>query len=266
MNWFAAKSFINYFFTARHRKGYGIHSPFLFNLITKGLNKKLNIQVITPIEKLRKQLLKSKEIIEVNDFGAGSKIMKSSQRKVSQIAKTSITRKKYAQLLAKLVHYFSLQSQNNLKLLELGTSLGITTLYLASHDNTEVFTVEGAASIGKIAQANFKKMNAKNIHLIISEFSEALNSFSKQKEKFDLIFIDGNHRYEATLNYFEKIKLLSHKDTVLIFDDIHWSKEMQKAWQEIYTDDAVTLSLDVFQFGIVFFKKELSKQHFVLRY
>jgi len=266
MNWFAAKSFINYFFTARHRKGFGIHSPFLFDLITKGLNEKLNNHEILAIEKLRKQLLQSKEIIEVNDFGAGSKTMKSSQRKVSQIARTSLTREKYTQLLAKLVHYFSSQSQHNQKLLELGTSLGITALYLASYDNTEVFTVEGSASIGKMAQANFKKMNAKNIHLIISEFPEALNSFSKQKENFDLIFIDGNHRYEATLNYFEKIKLLSHNDTVLIFDDIHWSKEMQKAWQEIYTNDAVTLSLDVFQFGILFFKQELSKQHFVLRY
>lgn len=266
MNWFAAKSFINYFFTAHHRKGYGIHSPFLFKLITKGLDAELNKSTISQIEQLRKQLLRSKEIIEVNDFGAGSKIIKSSQRTVAQIAKTSLTRKKYAELLTKLVHYFSAQQGHNLKLLELGTSLGITTLYLASYDKAEVFTVEGAASIGKIAQANFKKMNADNIHLLISEFSEALNNLIKQKEKFDMIFIDGNHRYEATLNYFEKIKLLSHNDTVLIFDDIHWSKGMQQAWQKIYTDNSVTLSLDIFQFGIVFFKKELSKQHFVLRY
>ncbi len=266
MNWFSAKSFVNYFFTAHHRKGYGIHSPFLFELITKGLNTKLNKKTNSQIEPLRKQLLKSKTVIEVNDFGAGSKTMKSSQRTIAQIAKTSLTKKKYANLLSKLVLYFSSQSEHNLKILELGSSLGITTLYLSSYDKSEVFTVEGSASIGKIAKANFEKINAKNIHLLISEFSEALNDFINQKLNFDIVFIDGNHRYEATLNYFEKIKLLSHNDTVLIFDDIHWSKEMQQAWQEIYTDNSVTLSLDIFQFGILFFKKELSKQHFILRY
>ena len=261
MNLFAAKSYANYFFTARHRKGYGIHSPFLFDLITKGLRTDLPKSSFSEIESLRKALINSKEIITVNDPGAGSKKVKTPERKISQIARTSLTRPKYARLLAKLIRYFKPN-----QMLELGTSLGITTLYMASAGKTEITTVEGVKNIGKTAQENFEKLQAENIRLIISDFSEALGKLNETKNKFDLVFIDGNHRYDATLDYFEKLKSLSHNNSILIFDDIHWSDGMHKAWQTIVTDKAVTLSLDIFQFGIVFFKKELSKQHFVLRY
>ncbi|RKX17359.1 MAG: class I SAM-dependent methyltransferase, partial [Candidatus Zixiibacteriota bacterium] len=106
----------------------------------------------------------------------------------------------------------------------------------------------------------------KNINLIISDFSETLDKLNETKQNFDFVFIDGNHRYNATLDYFKKLKILTHSNSILVFDDIHWSSDMQQAWQTITADKSVTLSLDIFQFGIVFFKKELSKQHFVLRY
>ncbi len=261
MNLFAAKSYFLYFFRARHRKGYGIHSPFLFDFITKGLQVKLPKQAFSKIEYLRKTLLRSNDTIEVIDLGAGSKKIKGQKQQISKIAKTSLTRKKYALLLVKLIRYFNTSS-----VLELGTSLGITTLFLASIDPIRVTTIEGIEEIANIAQANFEKLKAKNIHLLVSEFSKALNKLSNQKQKFDFVFIDGNHRYQATLDYFEKIKSLTHNDSILVFDDIHWSKGMENAWHEIIADKSVSLSLDIFQFGIVFFKKELSKQHFVLRY
>ncbi len=261
MNFFAAKSYIHYFLTARHKKGYGIHSPFLFDLITKGLQTDFPKSSFDEIEQLRKTLIASKKTITVNDLGAGSKTLKNTERSVSDIARTSLTRPKYVQLLVKLVRYFNVNT-----ILELGTSLGITTLFIASRNSVQITTVEGIGTIADIAQGNFEKLKAKNINLLVSDFSEALNKLSGQNEKFDLVFIDGNHRYNATVDYFERLKTLTHNNSILIFDDIHWSRGMQQAWQTIVADKSVTLSLDVFQFGIVFFKKELSKQHFILKY
>ena len=261
MNLFAAKAYLKYFFSARHRKGCSIHSPFLFDLITEGLHPNLPKSSFSKIEALRKTLISSKETITVNDPGAGSKKIKGQKRQISKIAKTSLTQEKYALLLVKLIRHFNISS-----VLELGTSLGITTLYLASANKTKVITIEGAENIGEIARKNFERLQAENIRLIISDFSETLSKLNETKQNFDFVFIDGNHRYDATLDYFEKLKTLTHNNSILVFDDIHWSNSMQQAWQTIIADKSVTLSLDIFQFGIVFFKKELSKQHFVLRY
>lgn len=261
MNFFAAKAYLIYIFSARYRKGYGIHSPFLFDLITKGLQENLSNRAFSEIENLRETLLKSKDIIEINDPGAGSKKIKDQNRQISKIAGTSLTRKKYVWLLVKLIRYFNISS-----VLELGTSLGITTLYLASDSNVSVTTIEGEKRIADIARQNFEKRKVKNIQFVVSEFSKALENLSTVNQKFDFVFIDGNHRYNATIEYFDKLKSLTHNDSILVFDDIHWSPGMNQAWQYIINDKTVTLSLDVFQFGIVFFKKELSKQHFVLRY
>ena len=159
MNLFAAKSYFKYFFSARHRKGYGIHSPFLFNLITKGLRTDLPKSSSVEIEALRKSLITSKETITVNDPGAGSKILKTAKRKISDIARTSLTRPKYARLLVKLIRYFEVN-----KILELGTSLGITAIYMAFENKTKVTTIEGVESIGKIAYRNFERLQIKNIH------------------------------------------------------------------------------------------------------
>jgi len=262
MNYFAAKSYIKYFFTARHKNGYGIHSPFLFDLITKGLNIKYDEEVFSEIEKQRNKLLTTKNKIVVDDLGAGSKKIKGRTRRISELAKTTLSRKKYVLLLIKLIRYF-----NCVSVLEMGTSLGITTLYLSSaKKNIYITTIEGEKNIAAIARQNLESGNKKNIRLIVSDFSKALKTLYSNNQYFDMVFIDGNHRYDATLEYFDYLKTLTHNESILVFDDIHWSKEMYHAWQKIISDKAVTLSLDVFQFGIVFFKKELSKQHFILRY
>ena len=185
------------------------------------------------------------------------------KRKVSEIAKSALKPKKFSQLLFRMVNFY--QPRN---ILELGTSLGITTSYLANGNLAgEVITMEGSHEIANVARRNFVSLNLKNIQLIEGDFDKTLPSIKNQFSVVDLAFIDGNHRKEPTLNYFKQILNCSTQSTILIFDDIHWSREMEEAWKEIQSHNSVTLTIDLFFIGLIFFRKENKvKQHFVIRF
>lgn len=239
---------------------HGIHSPFVFKLLTEVIQDKTNYSEYIEIEKLREGLLQDSTIINVTDLGAGSQSLKTNKRAIKDIAKKSAKPKKYAQLLFRLVKHF--QSKN---ILELGTSLGISTLYLAkTNKENAVTTFEGCPEIASQAKRNFEKLNAKNIKQVVGNFDEVLSA--NLNSKLDFVFIDGNHRKQPTLNYFEIILKHSHSKTVFVFDDIHWSKEMQEAWQEIKKHPQVIVTIDLFFIGIVFIHPEQAKEHFVIRF
>lgn len=258
-----AKKYIKYYLTASNGKGHGIHSPFVFEFIKFVLNDKTSYTCYNKIETLRKQLLKDKTVIDVEDFGAGSTIIKTNKRVIKDIAASSLKPKKYSRLFFRMVQYY-----NKKNVLELGTSLGITTAYLSSAKNIPVvITMEGAENIANIAQQNFALLHLQNINVIQGDFTQTLPSFLSDKKSIDLAFLDGNHRKIPTLKYFEHILLSSNEETIFIFDDIHWSKEMEEAWEIIKQHRAVTLSIDLFFIGIVFLRKDFKvKQHFVIRY
>lgn len=250
--------FIKYLLVAKTK--HVVHSPFVFKLLTEVIQDKTNYSEYIEVEKLRENLLQDSTIINVTDLGAGSQSLRTNKRTVRDIAKKSAKPKKYAQLLFRLVKYF--QSKN---ILELGTSLGISTLYLSKADNESIVTtIEGCSEIANKAKENFAKMNAKNIKQIVGNFDEVLSS--NLNSKLDFVFIDGNHRKQPTLNYFEMILKHSQSKTVFVFDDIHWSKEMQEAWQEIKKHPQVTVTIDLFFIGIVFIHPEQAKEHFVIRF
>jgi predicted O-methyltransferase YrrM len=258
-----AKKYIRYYLTAGNGKGHGIHSPFVFEFISKVLNDKKQYECYSAIEKQRQQLLKNTGVIEVEDFGAGSSVMKSNKRMIKNIAAASLKSKKFAQLLFRIVQYY--QPEN---ILELGTALGITSSYLAKgNEQGKVFTCEGSSSIAAIAQKNFDELQIKNILLTKGDFSKTLNPLLNQIGKTGFAFIDGNHRREPTLEYFNKLLDYSTQKTILVFDDIHWSREMEAAWEQIKNHLAVTLTIDLFFIGLVFINPDFKvKQHFVIRF
>jgi predicted O-methyltransferase YrrM len=258
-----AKKYLCYYFTASNGSGHGVHSPFVFDFITNVLNDKKEYSSYRKIESLRKQLLANNTTIEVEDFGAGSSVMKSNKRIVKNIAKTSLKPKKYAQLLYRIVQYYKPAT-----IVELGTSLGITTAYLASgNPSSKVYTCEGSTNIAAIAQHNFDVLQLKNIELIQGDFNQTLQPLLSTINKIDLAFIDGNHREEPTLAYFTQLLNSSTSSTILVFDDIHWSAEMEAAWTVIQSHPAVTLTIDIFFIGIVCINNDFKvKQHFVVAY
>lgn len=258
-----AVKYIQYYLFAENGKGHGIHSPFVYDLITKVLNDDREFYSFQPIEDCRKMLVNDKTEITIQDFGAGSRIEKSSVRSVAAIASTSLKPKKYGQLLFRLVDYFSPKT-----ILELGTSLGITSAYLATaNSNAKLITMEGSTAIAAIAAANFEQLGIKSALIITGNFDDSLVKTLENIELINFAFLDGNHRYEPTIRYFEQVFQKSDENTVIILDDIHWSKEMENAWEEIKKHHAVTLTVDLFYVGLVFFRKEQKeKQHFVIRY
>lgn len=258
------KKYLRYYFTAANGKGHGIHSPFVFDLVVKVLNDKTNYASYKEVELQRSLLLGDETIITVEDFGAGSTKGLTKQRVVRQIASTSLKPKKYAQLLYRLVNYFQ-----PLQILELGTSLGITTAYLAkAKPGATVTTMEGSASVAEIAQQQFHELQLNNINIVTGNFDETLQQLIDQTaQPFNFVFIDGNHRKEPTLRYFEQLLVKTNVDTVFVFDDIHWSKEMEEAWEVIKQHSTVTLTIDLFFIGLVFLRKEQKeKEHFVIRF
>ena len=257
-----AKKYFHYYLTASNGKGHGIHSPFVFDFIKNVLNDKNVYDCYEPIEKLRKELLHDKKVIEVEDFGAGSLAVPSRQKKVSDITRSFLKSKKLAQLLFKIVNYYKPKT-----IIELGTSLGITSAYLAANKTSEVFTLEGSKNVAVIAENNFKKLSLENIKVIQGNFDDTLPELLLQFKNIDLAFVDGNHRKTPTLSYFQQFLEISTDDSVFIFDDIHWSADMEDAWKEIQQHSSVTLTIDLFFIGLVFFKKDFkTKQHFVIRF
>lgn len=257
-----AKKYLHYFFSASNGKGHGVHSPFVFDFIKFVKNDKRQYDCYKPIEAIRKELLQDKRIIEVEDFGAGSTVIKTNNRVVYKMAQSSLKPKRFAQLLCRMVQYYK-----PAVMLELGTSFGITSSYIAKGNVAgKLYTLEGASSIAAIARHNFERLGIKNIQLIEGSFDKTLQPLLSSLQQIDLAFVDGNHKKEPTLHYFDELLKRSTDQTILIFDDIHWSREMEEAWAIIKNNDAVTLSIDLFFIGIIFLRKDFKvKQHFTVR-
>ena len=255
--------YIRYFVTASNGRGHGIHSPFVYDFIKKVLRDKEEYECYKPIEEIRKRLNEDKQIIKVEDHGAGSAVLQTKDRVVGDMARSSLKSKKYAQLLFRIAkRYFPAT------IIELGTSFGITTSYLASaNPGARVYTIEGSLSIASIASGTFSSLSLHNIVLKTGGFEQVLPSLLAGIPNADLVFIDGDHRKESTLTYFRQLLDHTSDTSIMVFDDIHWSREMEEAWGEIKLDSAVTLSIDLFFVGLVFFSKDFkTKQHFTIRY
>ena len=254
------KSYIKFLFHSKNE--HGVHSPFVFDLVTKCFYDNTKYSEYETLKSYRKSLLENKNTIEVTDFGAGSRVFKSNTREISKIAQTAGITPKNAELLFRIVRYFQPKS-----ILEIGTSLGLATSALSlGTEKAKIITLEGCPNTQKQAQIQLQGQNSnfQNVEFVNTEFSSYFKVIHPSPNTHQLIYFDGNHSKKATLDYFEALLPTISNDSVWIFDDIHWSADMEEAWEIIKNHPKVSVTIDTFQWGIVFFRAEQEKEHFII--
>lgn len=253
-----AKSYLRYRLKAKTR--HGVHSPFVYDIVEKVVQAK-GARNDTAIENLRKALKLDTRLVEINDLGAGSRNGAGPSRTVAQIARSSATAPAQAAFLQRLATHLKCQN-----ILELGTNLGLTTAYLASAGHTErVLSIEGDKALANIATENLVQLNVL-AEVRCGNFDDLLEPALRDLEHPDLVYVDGNHRKEPTLRYFDTIAQYAGENTLVVLGDIHWSEEMEEAWEEVRNLESVTLTIDMFYLGLVFFRKGRAREHFTLKH
>lgn len=251
--------YLQYYGRAKTR--YGLHSPFVYELVEKTVEDSRIFYAFPIIESLRRLLLRDDTLVNITDYGAGSKVEDASQRKVSSLARHSAVSPATGRLLFRLVHFLKPST-----LLELGTSLGISTAYQAAAAlRSTMITIEGCPETAALARQHFQQQNLLNVHLLTGAFREKLPEALRALKKLDYLYLDGDHRHGASLEYFEQCLPYAHAGSVFVIADIHWSGEMEDAWREMRRHPRVGLSVDLFHLGLLFFREEQrEKEHFTV--
>ena len=255
-SYFRFKKYLSYQWQAKSK--YYLHSPFAYQFYLQVLSS-ASSSSLAPVGRLREQLSNDNRTVCITDFGTGN----ISSRTISSIERNVAVRKKYGTLLYHVVRYF--KSEN---ILEIGTSIGLSSSYLAlANPAAKIISLEGAAELIDIARTNHAQLHINNVEILPGNFNDTLSVAIQKLPRLDVVLFDGNHTREATLRYFQECLKHAHEHSVFIFDDIYWSEEMNEAWQEIKANEKITITIDVYQYGICFFVKEkLAKENFVLRY
>ena len=283
---YRAKSWLRHQLTAWNTGGEGVHSPYLFEWVRMVMMDKNAYYIWGEIECCREKMLRDERELEFVDYGSGKlkgengklkgengklKGENGERRRVCDIARRSLAKRKYAQMLSRLVCWLSengkVKTENGRKgltIVELGTSLGVTTAYMAAMDSrNRVVTFEGCEAVANIAKENWKALNIKNIECRVGEIDA--EQLTRDIEHLDVAFIDANHTYEGTCKYFDILAGKVREKSVIVVDDIHYSEEMEKAWKAICADERVTSTIDLYQMGLVFFDKHYWKRHYTMR-
>lgn len=246
--------------TAKTR--HGTHSPFVYKLADEVIYDFTGKSEYKTIEAQRKKLFSDESTITVTDLGAGSHLNKNRTKKVNQIAQNALKSPRLAKLIYRLA-----KDTGPKTTIELGTCLGITTSYLSKAcPEAEIITIEGCPQTAEVAHQNFKDLDLQNVELHVGNFDLILPDIIAKQPSLDFVYIDGNHRKDATLNYFKWCLPKVTEHSLLIFDDIYWSQGMKEAWEEIKSHPDVTVTIDLFWIGLVYFKKGQAKEHFKLKF
>ena len=294
---YRAKSWLKFHLTAWNTGGEGVHSPYLFEWVRMIMSDKNSYYKWEEIEACRNAMLQDMRKLEFVDYGSAAKSRSledesktayslgvRDERRVKDIARGSLAKRKYAEMLYRLVNWLgsplrtspsrvgigdeASEERNGLMIVELGTSLGVTTAYLAAADSrNKVVTLEGCEAVAAVAKDNWKRLNISNIECVVGEITaDSLQmAVDRMSEQVDVAFIDANHTYASTCKYFDVLAGKVHEKSVIVVDDIHHSKEMEQAWKAICADARVTSTIDLYQMGLVFFDKHYWRRNYKMR-
>jgi precorrin-6B methylase 2 len=295
MNLYPVAAFLRHLLTSRSTAGHGVHSPYVYDFLTTVVRSRTDLKIVTQVENLRRAMLSDKRIIRVTDFGAGSVTRAGGERSVAEIARTAAVPAKEAGLLSRIVssmlasevrqsgeaveqagdlpdggeaapQSWRARSKDQGIILELGTSLGISTLALAlAAPERRVITVEGCPETAAIARENLRNHGASNATVMNLEFSAALECIRKEGLIASFAFIDGNHRGTAITQYIPQIAAMG-EEIIIVADDIHLTKDMFLAWRSLTASGIATATMETLRLGIFFIKHGLTPGRYRIRY
>lgn len=258
-------AYVRHCLTAWNTTGEGIHSPYLFRLVRFVMRDENTFYCFADIERRRAYLEACEDVLDVVDFGsAGSPEGKHIERRVCDIAKRQLESPKIGQLLFRIVNFMGQEEKRPLEILELGTSLGITTAYLASASSkNRVVTLEGSEAVLKIAKGVWRALKLENIEWTEGNIDDTLYKYAR--EKLDLAYVDANHTYEATKRYVDFLLPRMTEKGIIVLDDIHYSEGMDRAWKELKQDQRVTTTMDLYDVGMIFVDKHYLHRHYRIK-
>ena len=247
-------------FIIKSKNEHGVHSPFVFDLITSCFYKTKSKNDLTIFLNYKKQLSKNTSLLEISNFNFMSRLLLSHKRKRSRIFKDSEISNKRARLLIHLIQY--LKPKN---ILEIGTGFGINTVVLSSAQrNSKITTLDENEQTVNVIKEMFKKNTFKHVKFLTGNFDITLPQVFNNNT-YDFIYFKGSCENKTTLNYFESSLSSIHNNSVLLFENIHSNRESEKVWNSIKKHEKVTVTIDTFLWGFVFFRKEQEKEHFIIR-
>lgn len=252
---FQARTYFSYWLDAVDE--HSLHSPFFFDFYTRVVKNKTGENGVASIEQLRNKLLADHRPLKTQDPGSRQS---DKSRTISSITRTSVSPLRFSGIYSRMIRHFKAHT-----ILELGTSVGINTLYLAQQRDSSITTFEGSPELANLARLTFDFAEARNIRLIEGNLDRTLSEFLQTIRKIDFILMDANHRYQPTVSYFENLLTRITESSIVVVDDIHYSAEMEKAWNELKTHKLVYGSADLYRCGILFFDPSLNKQHVILQ-
>ncbi|HCX99672.1 MAG TPA: SAM-dependent methyltransferase [Bacteroidales bacterium] len=256
-----AQDFMVYKMSSKSSAGHGIHSPLVYSFARDVVRKKERDRYIDEIEWYRDWQIQSPLLIKKSHHGAGSKLAYN-EMPIGRLIRSSSVSSKHGVFLYRLAKWLDAK-----QILELGTSVGISTMYLSgAQPHAKIVSLEGDRERALLAKHSFDFMECNNIEVIEGDFDITLSSGLSRLPVLDMVFFDGNHSAEPTLRYFKQCLEHIHNNTAFVFDDIRWSNEMFRTWQVIANHSSVSVSIDLFSLGVVLFRKDIPKQHFVINF
>jgi len=228
------------------RKGFGVHSPFVYDLITNVIEEKSDFYAFSDISIAQLQLLQNEHVIQ---YGRKRIAVKEALKRFG------ITTKE-GKFLFRLTNHYKPHT-----ILSIGSSMGLAPLCLTRYNATvQCIILEYEQDIAEIAKQILNKEKNTALNIKIGAYHELLPESIVQLQRIDCVFIGKDVGVNDWDTVFEQCEPFIHDSTFFVLAGIRSSTDKQNYWMQYRQHPSVTIAVDLFDMGLLFFQPKLHKQ------